>query len=222
MSSTENNRRSTHVEMPVTYAAVGASKLADVVRFPPEGSESFSESLHLGSGQERFLMASSLLMTWGAQHGAGIQVSDIVRGTEDPYLSPEFDVSGQAQAVRVREEQFGPSGDPYIVPGTSAVFTAAGQSPRAVLVVYTVDEDRMAGFAWGTRDELGVVGEQRFTVEFRDDQTVWAVARGFLASPKNGLLGLKGKAMIREAVELAKAQLGALAPGAADRAQRSA
>lgn len=207
--------------MPVTYAAVGASKLEDVVRFPPEATESYSEALQLGSGEERFVAASSLLMTWGAHRGAGVQVSDIVRGTEEAYLSPKFDESGQAQAVRVREEQFGPDGEPYIVPGTTAVFTVAGQDPRSVLVVYTLEEERAVGFAWGTRDENGVVGEQRIVVELREDQTVWAVARGFLASPKSGLLGLRGKALIREAIELAKEQLEALAPGAADRAQRS-
>lgn len=220
MSSSENNRRSNHVAMPVTYAAVGASKLPDVVRFPPEGTESYAESLQLGSGQERFVLASSVLMTWGAQRGAGIVVSDIVRGAEDPYLGPEFDASGQALSVRVREEQFGPDGEPFIVPGTSAVVTVAGKTPRSVLVVYTLGEERIAGFAWGTCDDLGVVGEQRLTVELRDDDTVWAVAQGFLASPKNGLLGLKSKALMREAVDLAKKQIAALAPGVADRAQR--
>ncbi|QIM18553.1 DUF1990 family protein [Leucobacter coleopterorum] len=189
MSSTENNRRSSHVEMPVTYAAVGASKLADVVRFPPEGTESYSEALQLGSGQERFVAASSLLMTWGAQRGAGIEVSEIARGSEEAYVGPEFDESGHAQGLRVREEQFGPDGEPYIVPGTSAVFSVAGQAPRSVLVVYTVEEDQIVGFAWGTCDEDGVVGEQRFTVEIREDQTVWAVARGFLASRGAGYLG---------------------------------
>jgi uncharacterized protein (UPF0548 family) len=222
VSQTGRIRRSNHVEMPVNYAAVGASQLPDVVRFPPSGTESYAEALQLGSGQERFIAASSLLMTWGAQRGAGVTVSDVVRGVEDPYLSPEFDDRGQALSLRTREEQFGPNGEPYIVPGTSAVLTAEGRASRSVLVVYTIDEDRTAGFAWGTRDGLGVVGEQRFTVELRDDETVWAVAQGFLTSPKSGLLGLKSRALIREAVELVRKQIGALAPGAADSAKRSA
>lgn len=221
MSSTENVRRSNHVATPVTYAAVGASQLSDVVRFPPVGTESYAESRQLGSGQERFVAASSVLMTWGAQRGAGIQVSDIVRGGEDPYLAPEFDAKGQARGVRTLEERFGADGEPYIVPGTSAVMTAAGKAPRSMLVVYTIEEDRITGFAWGTCDNLGVVGEQRLTVELRDDDTVWAVAQGFFTSPKNGLLGLKSKALIREAVDSAKRQIGVLAPGVADRAQRS-
>ena len=215
MSTEEPTRRSSHVEMPAAYAAVGASKLPDLLRFPPDGSTPYEEALQLGSGQDRFIAASSLLMTWGAQRGTGIAVTDIDRGTDVAYVGPEFDEQGRAQAASEIEEQFGPDGEPYLVAGSTAVLTPPGKPSRSVLVVYTVNEDRIVGFAWGTSDENGAVGEQRFTVEFRDDDTVWAVARGFLTSPKNGLLGLKARSVIRDAIDAVREQIGALAPGVA-------
>ena len=201
--------------MPAAYAAVGASKLPDLLRFPPDGSTPYEEALQLGSGQDRFLAASSLLMTWGAQRGTGIAVTQIDRGSDDEYVGPEFDDQGRAVAVNEVEEQFGPDGEPYLVAGTTAVLAAPGKPERSILIVYTVNEERVVGFAWGTSDEHGAIGEQRFTVEFREDDTVWAVARGFLTSPTNGLLGLKARSVIREAIDAARDQIGALAPGVA-------
>lgn len=214
MSNDQPARRSSHIEMPVAYAAVGASKAPDLVRFPPEGTTPYEETLRLGSGQERFLLASSLLMTWGAQRGSGVTVADVVRGSGERYTGVSFDDDGQPQAGAEVEEQFGPDGEPYLVAGTTAVLHATGQQPRNVLIVYTVDEERRSGFAWGTSDEAGAVGEQLFVIEHRDDDTVWAVARGFLSAPKSGLLGLKARADLRAAVDAVKAQLAALAPGA--------
>jgi uncharacterized protein (UPF0548 family) len=214
MSKKEQPKRSSHVEMPVAYAAVGASKQPDLMRFPPEGSTPSEEELRLGSGQERFLLVSNLLMTWGAQRGGGLRVEDVVRGTGALYTGPSFDDSGAPQAADAVEEHFGPDGEPYLVAGTTATLHAEGQDPRSVLVVYTVDEDRRVGFAWGTGDEHGAVGEQLFAVEHRDDDTVWAVARGFLFAPKNGLLGLKSRTAIRTAIDAAREQIASLAPGA--------
>ncbi|SDQ34707.1 DUF1990 family protein [Leucobacter chromiiresistens] len=214
MSQDQPPRRSSHVEMPVAYAAVGASKDPDVVKYPPEGTTPYEEELRLGSGQDRFLIASSLLMTWGAQRGSGVRVTDIVRGTGSEYVGPSFDGDGKPEAAGDVEEQFGPDGEPYIVAGTTAVLHAEGQDPRSVLVVYTVDEERRVGFAWGTGDEAGAVGEQLFVIEHRADDTVWAVARGFVAAPKNGLLGLRGRADVRTALDAVKRGIAALAPGA--------
>ncbi|WP_075201459.1 DUF1990 family protein [Leucobacter japonicus] len=214
MSKEQPPRRSSHVEMPVTYAAVGASKQPDIVKFPPEGMTSYEEELRLGSGQERFLLASSLLMTWGAQRGSGVRVTDIVRGSGAEYAGPSFSGDGIPEAAGELEEHFGPDGEPFIVAGTTATLHAGGQDPRGILVIYTIDDDRCVGFAWGTRDEQGAVGEQRFAIEFRPDDTVWAVARGFVAAPKSGLLGLKGRADVRIALDAVKSQLASLAPGA--------
>lgn len=208
-------RRSSHVGMPAAYASIGATRDPDLLRFPPEGSTPYEEELRLGSGEERFIAASSLLMTWGAQRGAGMTVEVVERGPDDEYEGVEFDEHGVAQAAAPREDTFGPDGEPYLNAGTSANVALQGGDARRVLIVYTVDEERRVGFAWGTGDELGAVGEQRFVVERRDDDTVWAVARGFLTPAKNGLLGLKARADLRAAIDAVKLQLGALAPGAA-------
>lgn len=214
MSAGQPTRRRNHVDMPVAYAAVGASRAPDLLRFPPTGSTPYEEELRLGSGQERFLAASSLLMTWGAQRGSGIAVRETQRGTEEGYVGPQFDGGGRPQAAAAPEEFFGPDGDPYVVPGTTAVLTIPGQDDREVLVVYTIVEARSVGFAWGTSDERGVIGEQLFAVELREDDTVWAIARGFIAAPKNGLLGLKAKADLKLAIDSVRQQLAALLPGA--------
>lgn len=215
MSAAQGNRRSTHVDTPVAYAAVGASKAPDLMRFPPTGMTPYEEALQLGSGQERFIAASSVLMTWGAQRAIGADVRDIDRGANDDYIGPEFDDDGQAQAAGEREEHFGPDGEPYVVAGTTAVIEFAGQKPQKVLVVYTIEEDHRFGFAWGTNDEGGALGEQLFMIEHREDGTVWAIARGLLAPSKNGLLGLKGRSNVKDTISSAKAQIEALAPGAA-------
>ena len=215
MSAREGgSRRRSHVDMPVAYAAVGASRAPDLLRFPPSGSTPYEESLRLGSGEERFVLASSILMTWGAQRGAGLHVEVVRRGTGGDYDGVTFGADGVAQVAAAREDTFAPDGEPYLTAGTTAMLTQQGGKPRRVLVVYTVDEGSRVGFAWGTGDELGAIGEQQFTVEHRTDGTVWAIARGFLVAPKNGLLGLKARADIRDAIDAVKQQLQALAPGA--------
>lgn len=206
------NRRSSHVDMPAAYASIGATRDPDLLRFPPDGSTPYEEVLRLGSGEERFILASSLLMTWGAQRGAGMTVEDIERGPDDEYEGVGFDANGVAQAAAPREDTFGPDGEPYLNAGTSASITMPGQSSRQVLIVYTIEEEGSVGFAWGTSDEDGPVGEQRFTVERREDDTVWAVARGFLTPSKNGLLGLKARADLRAAIDDVKKQIQALSP----------
>ncbi|WP_427868751.1 DUF1990 family protein [Leucobacter luti] len=199
--------------MPVSYAAVGASRAFDLLKYPPEGTTPYEETLRLGSGSDRFLLASSLLMTWGAQRGGGAEVVDIVRGSGARYAGLEFDDDGQAQSAAPVEDHFGPDGEPYVTAGTTAVLRYNGDPDRGILVIYTIDEERRVGFAWGTSDEEGAVGEQLFTVEHREDDTVWAIARGFLSAPKSGLLGLRGRSDLRTALEAVKQQVAALAPG---------
>jgi uncharacterized protein (UPF0548 family) len=49
-------------------------------------------------------------------------------------------------------------------------------SVNAARIVYTIDESdesRRFGFAYGTLDGHAEIGEERFTVEFQADQTVW-------------------------------------------------
>lgn len=214
MNSATPARRGSHVQMPVAYAAVGASKLPDVTRFPPAGTTPYEQSLRLGSGQPRFLTASSLLMTWAAQRGAGVSIEEQGGADAHGYAGPEFAADGTPVAASEREEHFAPDGTPYIEAGSRASVTLPGGTPREVLVIYTIIEPQRAGFAWGTVDPEGAVGEQLFLVEHRSDDSVWAIARGFLEAPKSGLFGRKGKQALQAALDAIPAQLQALLPGA--------
>mgnify|MGYP000851944327 CR=1 FL=1 len=207
-------RRSTHVEHSVAYAAVGASSAADLMRFPPEGSTPYEHEQRIGSGSDRFLIASSTLMTWGAQRGAGVEIDDIERGEGGEYAGVVFDEHGTPQPAAEGDVEYGPDGEPYLNAGTSVTLRwSDGREPRRMRVVYTIGEPRRVGYAWGAADEQGAVGEEVLVVEHRDDDTVWAIARGFVWPAKAGLLGLKGKAAVRAAVKDARALLDALAPG---------
>lgn len=202
------------MQMPVSYAAVGASKLPDITRFPPDGSTPYEESVRLGSGQPRFLAASSRLMTWAAQRSAGLEVEELGGADATGYQGPEFASDGTPAAAPVREEHFAPDGTPYVEAGSRARITFPGRSPREVLVIYTIVEARQAGFAWGTADSEGAVGEQLFLVEHREDDSVWAVGRGFLEAPKSGVFSRKGKQALQLALSTVVTQLEALRPGA--------
>ncbi len=207
-------RRSTHVEHEVLYAAVGASANPDLLRFPPEGATPYFDELRLGSGAERFLTASSLLMTWGAPRGVGIRVTDVVPGDGGQYAGVTFTPAGVPEPATAPEVQFGPDGEPYLTAGTVARFVWPDDvTSRQVRVVYTIDEAARVGYAIGSADGDGVIGEEAFAVEHREDDSVWATVRGFLWAPSAGFLGLKGRAAIRYVVKQAKDQLAALAPG---------
>lgn len=204
------SRRSSYVPMPVTYAAVGASNAPDLLRFPPDGTTPFEESLLIGSGQERFLAAVSLLMTWGAHRASGETIADLVRGDGGQYAGLTFDANGSAEAPAAREDHFGPDGEPYLTSGTTATISRnGGKHSRRIRVVYVIDEPDRVGFAIGTADDDGAIGEELFLVEHRSDDTVWGVTRGFLASTS----ALKGRSQIRSAIGRAKQHLEAMLPG---------
>lgn len=215
-SSHETPRRETYVEHAAVYAAVGASSAADLLRFPPKGSTPFEQQLKLGSGADRFLVASNILMTWGAQRASGIEVLDIQQGDEDRYAGVVFDERGTPEVSSEADVRYGPDGEAFLTAGTTASLRwPGGKVTRKMRVVFVTDEPRLAGFALGTADEVGVIGETSYLIDHREDDSVWAVARGFYWAPSNGLLGLKARAEIRLAVKDATRQLAALAPGAA-------
>lgn len=204
--------------MPVAYAAIGAAAAPDLMRFPPESSTPYEEVLQLGSGSERFLTAANLLMTWGAQRAAGLEITDVERGEPIEYVGVQFGDGGTPEMGDTPEELFSPEGEAYILPGTTASFAKGGAASRRVMVISTIDEPQRLGFAWGDRDQVPGYGEQLLFVEQRADGTVWAVARGFTFLTSSGLMaGLKQRSELRDVVEQAQAFLAALAPGAAIR-----
>lgn len=214
--SHEPARRGTFVEHAAVYAAVGASAADDLLRFPPQGSTPFEDRLKLGSGAERFLAASNTLMTWGAQRSSGIEVIDIRQGSEDRYAGIVFDDEGTPEVSPEADVRYGPDGEAFLTAGTTASLSwRGGKVVRKMRVVYVTDETHRTGFALGTADDNGAIGETAYFVEHHEDDSVWAVARGFYVAPSNGLFGLKGRAAIRLAIRDAVQLLAALAPGGA-------
>lgn len=207
-------RRSTHVDHGAFYAAVGASSAPDLMRFPPEGSTPFEFRMQIGSGSERFLIASSSLMTWGAQRGVGVRVRDIEQGDGGQYAGVEFDEHGTPQPMVAAELEYGPDGESFVTAGTLVTLHwADGRVPRRVRVVYTVSEPRRIGYAWGSADGEGAVGEERLLVEHREDDTVWASARGFLWAAEGVKLDRRSRIPIKQLLKESQAQLAALVTG---------
>lgn len=203
--------------MPVAYAAIGASGAADLLRFPPADATPYEESLQLGSGQDRFLTAANLLMTWGAHRAAGVEVADVERGETVEYQGVQFDDGGTPELASEPEDTFTPEGVAYISPGTTATLVV-GDKRRPVLVISTIDESERVGLAIGDRETGPGFGEQLITVEHRADGTVWAVVRGFTYLTNSGLMsGLKQRSELRDVLDQVQAYLRALAPGAAIR-----
>lgn len=211
----EPPRRDTYVEHAAVYVAAGASAAQDLLRFPPDGSTPFEKQLKLGSGGDRFLLALNTLMTWGAQRASGIEVLDIRQGDEDRYAGIVFDDRGTPEVAPEADVRYGPDGDAFLTAGTTAVLKwPDSEAERKMRVVYVTDTPRLAGFALGTADEAGVIGETAYFIEHREDDSVWAATRGFYWAPTNGLLGLKARTEIRLAVKQAAQQLTSLMPGA--------
>ncbi|NLB48107.1 MAG: DUF1990 family protein [Microbacteriaceae bacterium] len=212
----ESHRRSTHIDRGAVYGAVGASASPDLLRFPPTGATPFEHERKLGSGVDRFLIASNMLMTWGAQRAAGIDVRDVEQADHEHYSGVTFNSAGTPEKAPELEIRYGSDGEPFLTAGTTAVLHWPGRGVvRNVRVVFVADEPRRAGFALGTVDDSGVVGETAYYVDHRSDDTVWAIARGFYRAPESGIFGLRGKAAIRLAERTAIQQIESLAPGVA-------
>jgi uncharacterized protein (UPF0548 family) len=217
-------RRSTSVSAPVTYAAVGVSNDPNVLRFPPAGFTGHADAVRIGLGEQEFRQAADALMSWQAQRRAGIDVSDVTEGPEPSYTGVRFDDSGNPLAPEVDTERaYSETGEPFIAAGTTATLTwRSRRADRHVRVIYTLNEPRKIGFALGTLDENGVVGEELFWIELRQDATVWACVRGALSAPEPGWLGLKQVALIRLAIASSRAQIRAMIPDEAVNADPNA
>lgn len=211
--SEAKNRRSTHVDLSTSYASVGASQAEDLLKFPPAGCTPFQHEVLLGSAEDRFVAASTTLMTWGAQRGAGVTVETVSTAGAPVYTGMIFSETGVPSMPDHDEQQFAPDGTPYLSAGSVVSFsTERSPEPSEMRVVSTIDEPRRVGFIIGTTATTGIIGEQLFTVEFRKDDTVWGVARGFFTVEQTGVLGIKGKTMLRAAISQAREQLQSLTP----------
>ena len=177
-------RRKTFSNTAVSYAAVGCTQAGDVMIFPPEGFRPTYDECRLGSGKERFETAAASLMTWGVPLGAHLHIVHVDDAAADTagYRGLLFTEFGTPMIPKDIDSEalYSPEGTQYLSAGqsieVSGVFSrmAAATSLR---VIYVIREDRRIGYAWGTLDDTPVVGEEFFGVEWREDDSVFALVR---------------------------------------------
>jgi uncharacterized protein (UPF0548 family) len=174
---------------PVSYGSVGMTAAADAISFPPPGFHVQVTTQRVGSGSERFATTRDALLTWGMHRKANLEIEVTAVGDNDGYQGLRQNDDGQWQlASHHREFHFASDGQAYLTPGTE--ITVRGQwrsesAPIAYRIIYNVNETRRSGFAWGTLDEHPLSGEEYFGLEWRDDDTVWAVVISITAFPES-------------------------------------
>jgi uncharacterized protein (UPF0548 family) len=173
-------------ERPVSYAAVGATRNADLLRHPPIGYRPLIRRRRIGHGDARFEWAWVEAMTWGIQRRAGFRVraeESPPEVTENSYIPITFDEHGEpARSVPHEDVMFGPDGTAMVKPGdTVTLFIpfAFIRVPAPARVVYVLDEAKRRGFAYGTVAGHPEDGEEAFIVEQRRDGSVWVEIRAF-------------------------------------------
>jgi uncharacterized protein (UPF0548 family) len=121
----------------LTYTEVGATQ-----GVLPSGYHHVRRSRVVGFGPDDFAAASSALLSWQVQLGAGVRVA-----ASAPVAEPGAVVllSAGAGPLRVR---------------------------APCRVVYTVTESRRCGFGYGTLPGHPERGEEAFVVEYREDGSV--------------------------------------------------
>ena len=179
----ETQRRSNFSgDRAVSYGSVGATQAADVLVFPPAGFRSTQDEFRLGSGQERFETASAALMTWGVPTGSHLEILNINEAHSEGYHGLLFNEFGApiAPTAEALDQLFAPDGTPYLSAGTTielGKMWSPYELSASYRVIYVVREERRMGYALGTLDYVPVVGEEFFSVEWRDDDSVWSVVR---------------------------------------------
>jgi len=177
-------RRGTFRDETVDYAAVGATQAADLMHYPPERSIPAEESWRIGSGQARFESAGDALLSWAAQRGAGLQLSDVRPAAGPMYSGVSFDAEGNALAPSKLEadQRFDSDGTPYVGAGTTVRVDGRVGGMRAdgeLRVIFSIEEPRRVGFALGTVGGSVVSGEESFVLQWYDNDEVWFTVRAF-------------------------------------------
>ncbi|WP_413319629.1 DUF1990 domain-containing protein [Agrococcus sp. 1P02AA] len=164
-------------DRPTNYGSVGATAHFDFHRFPPKGFEVVQLRSRIGHGRPRYDAAVAALRTWKIQRLAGIEV-DVV-GTEEGsvYRPVGFDGTEATRAASIEPQQdFGPDGEPFLQPGDSIDqrIRVAGLQVHAPMRVIAVEEEESThGVIIGSLVGHPLAGEERFTVEIAEDETVF-------------------------------------------------
>ncbi|WBU38937.1 DUF1990 family protein [Homoserinibacter sp. YIM 151385] len=176
-------------EQSVTYGAVGATRAADLLEYPPAGYRPLERRVRIGHGEDRWRHAWSQTLSWGIQRRSGFRVrvdEAPAEVSEATYIPVGYDEAGQpvapAAVEGAGEAAFGPEGESLIRPGDSArlgipVWPIRFDFPARV--VYVVDEPDRKGFAYGTLPGHAEEGEEAFLVSRGGDGSVWVTIRAF-------------------------------------------
>jgi uncharacterized protein (UPF0548 family) len=176
-------------QRPVTYAAIGATQAADLIRYPPRGYRPVERRARIGHGDDRFAFASLAIMTWGVQKNSGFEVQAVETPsevTDMTYIPVAFDAAGEpvtpAMTGNSEEVVFSEDGTAAVTPGDTAILRIPFGPWRVkapVRVVYVVDEPARKGFAYGTLEGHPEDGEESWVIDRRDDGSVWMTIRAF-------------------------------------------
>lgn len=135
----------------MTYATVGVTQEPDVLRFPPSGFRAAISVRRIGSGAERFASASADVLNGDFFDRAGLRATN----TDGSALDVAA-LRGESPTIRIFNSWWPLS------------------RSEEYRVIYVIKEDRKVAFALGTLSEWPVSGELLFSVEWRDDDTVWS------------------------------------------------
>ncbi|MDP9026471.1 MAG: DUF1990 domain-containing protein [Actinomycetota bacterium] len=179
-------------QVPVTYAAIGATQSEDLLQHPPKGFRPIERRVRVGYGPERWDYAWVQTMSWGIQRRAGFHVSALdspAAVSDGTYIPVAFDASGTPVQPATSDDEgeltFAPDGSALIRPGDTALLKWMLWPARIpARVVYVIDEPDRKGFAYGTLPGHPERGEEAFVVERRADDSVWLVIRAF-SRPSN-------------------------------------
>jgi uncharacterized protein (UPF0548 family) len=209
-------RRGTFRDETVDYAAVGATQAPDLLQYPPERSVPAEERWRIGSGEERFAVASEALLSWSAQREGGLTLSDVRPAPGPMYTGVSFDADGTpvAPSRLDTDQRFDADGTPFVAPGTTVHLRGRVGGMRAdaeLRVIFVVEEPRRVGYALGTVGGSVVSGEESFMLDRLDNDEVWLTVRAF-DRPTSPLYRLFRGLVRRRRRELFQRYLRAISP----------
>jgi uncharacterized protein (UPF0548 family) len=148
-------------QVPVTYAAVGATQADDLLQHPPRGFRPMERRVRVGYGAERWDYAWLQTLSWGIQRRSGFRVAaldspaEVSAGTYSPVAFDQDGVPVQpATSGAPGDITFAPDGSALIQPGDTALLKWMLWPARIpARVVYVIDEPDRKGF--------GVAGDPR-------------------------------------------------------------
>lgn len=172
----------------VNYGAVGGTKAADLMTFPPAGFRPFERRSRIGHGVSRWEHAWQATLSWGIQRNSGMDVrvqdspSHVTEGTYTPITYDSDGAPIAPDASHGDEVVYGAEGQTFIAPGDTATLVLPIGPVRfraPCRVIYVIDEPNRKGFAYGTLPGHPEMGEEAFIVDRTEDGSVWLTVRSF-------------------------------------------